>query len=1658
MVQEMDTRMTQPAAPLEAQNSSTRLLKHWILWLVGITTLCIGLWLSWWNGAHVDRQMRTALLAYVQGVADSIDPHLIDQLTFTTADRNNIAFQRLTENLTIYADQAPVKFLAGEQIADIYTLAQREGAIRFGPENWLENDPYATTPGLPYLKPPAELVQVFIDRRPAIVGPYVDEYGAFVSAFAPMLNPATGKVILVVGVDIEATDWQAQINWARLIPLCFVALLTMITLIGAALLQWRSRQAAQWQQHLRHLEIILVASFGAVVTFGAVLLSITIESDTNDQVFRQVASSLAARVSDALQIFNARQLDGLAQFIANSHEIEPQEFANYTAALVTDSPVGAWEWIPLVPAAARSQFEATARTSVTPDYHIWEVDATGQPAPAPPRDRYFPVFYLAPEAPNRYAYGFDIASEPTRRAMLAEAERSGLTTATQPITLLDGNLGVLVATPVYQSDEPATLRGFVLAVLRLQQLLENSLGSRRADSVALTWVSLHHLSQGAAPRLVATTAPVTTMSLASNDSLRFVLPVFAFGQTYIVSVTPAPAFYTMRPPAAGASAAFSGVILTMMAVLWVASTLNRRRQLEALVSARTAALSASESRLTATLRSIGDAVISTDPTGRVTSLNRLAEELTGCSEPAARGNMLVDVFHIVDAHSYSQLTDLVQTVIETRQAVSLTEKVRLFDGAGAVHMITGSCAPILGADDAVLGAVMVFRDVTELHRRTEELRRLALVAERTTNAVVITDVDRRVVWANAGFERLTGYKLDEVLGRKPGDLLQFEKSNRATIRGMHDALTAGSPVHVEILNRGKHGAEYWIDLDIQPLRNDADEVTGFIGVASNITAQVEQRLYMQSILASMASALIVHDQEGRIVECNRQTEQILNLPRQQILGRHSLAEFVRTVHLDGSPWPAEEHPCATTLRTGQPVHNATMGVDLPGGGRRWVAIDTALLHDAFGERKGVVTVFADVTVPVTAQAALVESEDRFRSLLNVMAEGVVMQDRHGQVLFSNPAAMQILGAPPEQIGVMMRSDARWRMVREDGEDFPAHEYPATLSLQTGRPLRNVVLGIHRPDDSLVWISINSEPLFAHDDDPSGQGAPYAVVSTFHDITERKRAEARLHHAILNLRQAVTHAEELATQAEQANRAKSEFLANMSHEIRTPMNGVIGMTGLLLETPLSDEQRRYAETIRSSGETLLTIINDILDISKIEAGKLELENSNFDLIDLLEDFAASLAVKAQEKQLEFICAADPTTPRFVQGDAGRLRQVLTNLVGNALRFTHVGEVSVRVAPVAMSETHATLRFVVRDTGIGIPREKLPLIFEKFMQVDASTTRRYGGTGLGLAIARRLVELMGGEIGVESEEGRGSTFWFVVTLPRQAQNEERQPALPVDLHGVRVLVVDDNATNREILCAQLAAWGMAPMAVADGAAALRLLDQAAADRALPRLAILDMQMPEMDGAMLGATLRQDARFARLPFIMMSSMGADSDVRRMQQLGFAAYLVKPVRQSELLLTLQQVISQATALQARANNGHTTIPRLTRPDVRVLVAEDNAVNQQVAIGVLRRMGAHADAVASGSEAVEALRQAPYDIVLMDVQMPEMDGLEATRQIRCEESETNKPRIPIIAMTAHALQSDRDRCLAAGMDDYVAKPVKPQELYTVLEKWLVNGQGDSEV
>jgi len=659
-----------------------------------------------------------------------------------------------------------------------------------------------------------------------------------------------------------------------------------------------------------------------------------------------------------------------------------------------------------------------------------------------------------------------------------------------------------------------------------------------------------------------------------------------------------------------------------------------------------------------------------------------------------------------------------------------------------------------------------------------------------------------------------------------------------------------------------------------------------------------------------------------------------------------------------------------------------------------------------------------------AEDELRESEERYRDLFENAHDMVYTHDLTGNYTSANNACEKITGYTHDECLGMNLS----QVIAPDALTKAKHAL-ARKSAQNDSSAYE--LDIITKEGRRVTLEVNSRLIHRH-------GVPYAVHGIARDVTLRKQHERELEHA--------------RNAAMESARLKSEFLANMSHEIRTPMNGVIGMTGLLLDTELSDEQCEFAKTIRSSGEALLTIINDILDFSKIEAGKLNFEELDFVLINALEDTIELLAEPAHQKKIELASLIQSDVPKFLRGDPGRLRQIITNLLGNAIKFTERGEVVLRASAESESETHVVIRFEVSDTGIGISESEQRNLFQPFTQADGSTTRKYGGTGLGLAISKQLVQMMGGQIGVKSVKGQGSTFWFTARFEKQTVVvESEQPQ--VNMENLRVLIVDDNSTNRQILKHQLGSWGMTHEEADCGERALELL-RAAAKRDEPfDLAVLDMMMPEIDGFELARRIKADPAIAGVRLVMLTSYGERGDGKIAREIGIAGYLTKPVRQSQLFDCLAKVVSTTSAPQivrpptAAVITKHSLAEANITSNKLLLLAEDNIVNQKVALRQLHKLGYRADAVANGREAVEALGRISYDLVLMDCQMPEMDGYEATAEIRRREG-TSK-HTWIVAMTANALEGDRAKCLAAGMDQYISKPVKVEDLSSVLSSLL---------
>jgi len=935
------------------------------------------------------------------------------------------------------------------------------------------------------------------------------------------------------------------------------------------------------------------------------------------------------------------------------------------------------------------------------------------------------------------------------------------------------------------------------------------------------------------------------------------------------------------------------------------------------------------------------------------------------------------------------------------------------------------------------------KSTEEALRKSEALYRSILHA--SPDDITITDLNGTIRIVSPAAYKLFGYdRTAEFVGKSVYDFLVPEDVYLAKLE-IQGILQGKSSGRLEYKGRKANGDIFDLETNTELIRDDEGNPSGFVFIIRDIS----ERKRIEAELYKWAN-LFLHAEWGVTAESAEGYRFEMMNPAYARMHGYTVDEMRGMSILDVlTPESRKKVPAMLELihetghREFEAKHVRKDGTIFP------VWVDSTVIKDSTGKVLFRAVNVQDLTDRKQSEKILDIEQTLMNNLMNSIPDKIYFKDLESRFIRINNATAQLMhvGNPEDAIG---KTDFDY-FTEEHAR--PAYE-DEQLIIQTGQPLikEEKETIANQPD---CWVKTIKLPLL----DKNGN-----IIGTFGtsaDITDQKLLMEVLQETNSQLESSTMKANELAVQAELANVAKSEFLANMSHEIRTPMNGVIGMTGLLLETDLDEEQQRYTEIIRSSGENLLTLINDILDFSKIEAGKLELETLNFNLHSLLDDFAAALAIRANEKNLEFICAADPDVPALLMGDPGRLRQVLTNLTGNALKFTQIGEVSVHAKCIERNDQEVMLLFSIKDTGIGIPENKIGLLFNKFTQADSSTTRQYGGTGLGLAISKQLSELMGGEIGVKSDPGHGSEFWFTVRMKLQPEKSQNMLPAPVNLNGVKVLVVDDNATNREVLVIRMTSWGMRPMEVPDGPSAFRAMAEAYQEKDPFQIAVLDMHMPGMDGVMLAQLLKGDSRLCKTPLVLLTSLGERGDARRFENIGFAGYLVKPLRH----LDLYNVLSVTLATHAGASECGVVKPefhpivtshsareavRITvDPNTRILLVEDNIINQQVAMGILKKYGLKADAAADGKEALKSLETIPYDLVLMDVQMPVMDGFEATRHIRDPHSSVLNHSIPVIAMTANALQGDRELCLEAGMTDYVSKPIEPQKLIEALERWL---------
>jgi PAS domain S-box-containing protein len=1075
------------------------------LWLV---ILSAGILLIWHSVVRCDREMRADLLGETELLAHALNAETLESLTGTSADLKNPKYLRLKAQLTAVLTAYP-------KCDSIYLIGRKPGgALYFFMDISRENEAQL---GKVYDEASAELQGAFDTQMPCVEGPLPDEWGVWISGIVPIINYQSQTVNAVLGMDIDARDWHQSLFVSALPPVLLILALTAILALGTMLFARRSRCVGPPALWMRYLEQALAFTVGLTLTVFAIWMIHQRETHDRRLAFAQLAADRTETIADALLTLRGLELDSLARFYECDEEVTLQKFQQFTAALAKSPVIQGWGWIPAVPVPELANFEAQARAEGSANFSIWQKDAQGKRVPPAGRDIYYPIRYSVPIGDNAATLGYDIGSEPKRRAALEEAVRTRLATSSDLVTLVhkpDYQRALMIYRAVFSNGEASHLKGFVLTVLDIHSLLRSS----SQDKAALHEIFL--LRGDAAPESLASDWIADKRPGAELSAMR---PVLAFGKVFCVTAHAGPEFMRWHAVNAAWLTALTGLILSIALAVVIDGIYRHRAKLEHLVNERTREVQESKDR-------------------------------------------------------YSELTQ--------------------------------------------------------------------------QSGVIVWEVDSQ------GLFTYVSHASESVLGYHPDEL---------------------------------HNRMHFYDL---------------------------------------------HPESKR---------------------------------------------------------------------------------EAFK----------------TAAFAVFERKERFQDLVN-------------------------------------ESRAK--------------------------------------DGRTVWVSTNGIPLL----NPDGSLRGYRGTDT--DITQRKLAEADLLRINQKLEVAIGIANEMSKQAEHANLSKSEFLANMSHEIRTPMNGVIGMTNLLLDTPLSPDQRHCAEIVHNSAEALLHLINDILDFSKIEAGKLDLEILDFNLPSLLDSFEDLLDPQAKKKNLEFSCDIAPDVPPRLSGDAARLRQILINLTSNAIKFTPHGKITVQVTRVSSDAASTVLRFSVCDTGIGIPADKRAILFQKFTQVESSTARHFGGTGLGLAISKQLVQLMDGEIGVSSVAGEGSEFWF---------------------------------TARFAIC----------------------------------------QHPEP----------------------------------------ASTPASPLSMTE------------------------------RPHwhgLRVLLVEDNLINQKVALGFLKPFKLDVDVVSDGADAIQALSTTPYELVLMDVQMPGMDGLEATRLIRAPHSAALNHHVLIIAMTANAMQGDREKCLGVGMNDYLAKPVTPESLTAILEKWLPRPPG----
>jgi two-component system, sensor histidine kinase and response regulator len=1800
-----------------------RRFQRWIL--PGASMLLLAGCFFWMRTAErsADTVLREGLLVKVTAIARAINPDLVKRLSFSADDSGSAAYLRLREEMT--------SFVHAVGWPDVYSMALRNDTIFFGPETIDRMSPLASPPGTIYQHPSSANRSAMRTGMPFTEGPYADEYGSFVSAMAPVSDPKTGSLLMMVGMDVRESAWRGALAAARFNPLWITLALLLILLVGNGLLERRNGLPAERRQRLYLIEAFIAAAVGVVVTIAASSAVYQSLTRSRERQFAQLAEERAISLVESFRVLRNQVLPGLGAFIQSKNDsLTVEDFHRFADPLARNLSVRALEWIPAVDARDTKQFVDRQRRSGLPEFTIYRYDSQGRRVPAAGRETFYPVVYAEPLKGNEKAIGFDLGSEEVRFAALEEAKRTGLPTLTSAISLVqqaDGSKGAIAFWPVFSGNPDSAftpkainkkenvVRGFAVAVLQPDVMMKTAMPQWGVGWIPIVG-DLFDITTDSTVQWIASsvheyaswhTAHPTEFEQEQPGKLIAKYPMYFFGRKFVIlihSVDRAPRERTAW--FVGMVAGF-GFILTLLVAHFIGFISRRNIFLDRQVRARTADLAASEERFRGILSHVNDILFIHNFSGRILDVNENAcrilgygrDELVGANlakidseesrkiiesrieliiqagallfesaertkdgrtipvEVSARlvsreGGGVIQAFvrNISDrkmAESavresearFRELADLFpETVFECdiqgnitysnkkgREQLGYSEEefARGMNGFSIIHeddldrakvnlqrKFNGEDIPyaeyrIRRKDGTVFpsrwytaaivrngkpaGLRGLIVDITEERKAEEILReseeRYRSLVEKANEGIVIA-IDGKVEFANVRFAEMIGVSQQEMIGVTFAPFIHPD--DRETVIERYRNRSAGKQEDDSYDFRiiGNGGRVIWVKIASALIQWKGKTAT--LNLMTDISALKKEELELRQSDERLRSLIAILQSDAATVQefldnalneavaltkskigyiyfyDDARKEFILNSWSKEVMRECAITDPQTRYALEKTGVWGEavrqrkaiilnDFTAPHPLKKGYPEGHAKlfrfMTVPVFHEGKIVAVVGVANKESEYEESDMLqLTVLMDSVWKVVgrknAEEALVREQKNLQHIFDSVQVGLLLVDGDGVVKRVNNDLARLVGKdeaaligarPGEAIscGVLFGTDKRC------GETAYCARCPIwncfTTVLREKIAVRDLEVDkeiIINGKRKTVWLHLNANPLAI-------DGATHALLSVI-DITGRKKMELSLETA--------------KEAAEAAAKAKSEFLANMSHEIRTPMNGIIGMAGLLIDTDLSAEQRKYVQIVRNSGEALLSIINDILDLSKIEAGKIALDKKVFDFRLTVSDAAEILAVRAREKDVDLICKIAPEVPSWVLGDPGRLRQVFLNLGGNAVKFTDRGAVIIKVELDHEDERTARIRVAVMDTGIGIPKEKQHLLFTPFTQADGSITRHYGGTGLGLAISREIVELMGGAIGVTSEEGKGATFWFTANFEKITPNDRQWRRDPDRLDGLKVLVVGGRESGRSALVAQLSQWGCTVAESTNGEAALVKLVEAARAGAPFAAALIDRFVQELDGVELGRMIKENRLASATKLVLLTSIGQPGDGAAIEQIGFSGYLTKPV-QSDLLYDCLTMIlspevqdSAEAAVPEKLVTRH-TVAELRKQEIRILLAEDNATNQFVAVSILRKLGFRADVAGDGKETLVALSRERYDLVLMDCQMPEMDGYEATKKIREGACAGCDPKIPIIAMTANAMKGDRDRCIEAGMDDYLPKPVQPVELSNVLDRLL---------